>query len=113
MDTVRMIAYRAETAMALEWTRAGIELPAARRILQDLFATEADIHSEPEKNRLRICVHRAARPAVDRALDNLLQKLNDAQIQFPATEMRVCYELVGADQNPAVNQNGVNDSSQR
>lgn len=113
MDAVRMIAYRAETAMALEATRAGIELPAARRILQDLFTTEADIHSEPEKNRLRICVHRGARPAVDRALENLFQKLNDAQIQFPATEMRVCYELVGAEKNPAVSQNGVNDSSQR
>jgi hypothetical protein len=43
MDTVRTIAYRAETAMAGLLKRPGVDLPAVRRLLQNLYVTEADV----------------------------------------------------------------------
>jgi hypothetical protein len=67
MDTVRMIAYRAETAMAGLLTGPRVDSAAARRLLQNLFVTEADILPEPENQRLRIRVHGASTPAPNRA----------------------------------------------
>ncbi|NOY69901.1 MAG: hypothetical protein GXP53_10535 [Deltaproteobacteria bacterium] len=95
MDTVRMIAYRAETAMAGILIGPAVDLPAARRLLQDLFVTEADILPEPEAGLLRIRIHNASRPAANRALLRLLEHLNAAEVEYPGTEMRLYYELGG------------------
>ncbi|NBB79606.1 MAG: hypothetical protein GVY36_09195, partial [Verrucomicrobia bacterium] len=43
LDTVRMIAYRAETVLCFLLGEQGVESAAARRMLQDLFTTEVDI----------------------------------------------------------------------
>ena len=45
LDTVRMIAYRTETAMVGLLLGPRVDSVAARRLLQDLFVTEADILS--------------------------------------------------------------------
>ena len=66
MDTVRMIAYRAETAIMGLMTGSGLSPSAARRLFQDLFVTEADILPDTENNRLTIRVHNGSRAAVDR-----------------------------------------------
>jgi len=95
MDTVRMIAYRAETAMAGIMTGPNIDMPAARQLLQDLFVNDADILPEPEKNILRVQIHNAARPAANRSLEQLLMKLNEAEIIYPGTDMRIVYQMRG------------------
>jgi len=102
IDSVHMIAYRSETAMTNLLRGSSIDLPAARRILQDLFVTEADIVPEPEKNRLRIRIHGASRPAVNRELAILFDQLNAAEICYPGTELRLIYEL-GVKVRPAEN----------
>jgi len=96
MDTIRMIAYRAETAMAGILIGPTVDLPAARRLLQDLFVTEADILPEQEAGLLRIRIHNASRPAANRALLRLFEQLNDAEVEYPGTEMRLYYELGGS-----------------
>ena len=63
MDTIRMIAYRAETAMIGLITSPTVDSPKARRLLQDLFVTEADILPDPENKKLKIRVHSASRLA--------------------------------------------------
>ncbi|MCP4339200.1 MAG: hypothetical protein GY799_10010 [Desulfobulbaceae bacterium] len=95
MDTVKMIAYRAETAMAgLLKGKTVLDLPAARRVLQDLYVTEANILPDPKKNLLHVRVHNASRPAVNAALTQLFEELNAAEFCYPGTEMRMTYELV-------------------
>ena len=89
MDTVRMIAYRAETVMMGLVTGFGLSPSAARRLLQDLFVTEADILPDTENNRLTVRVHNASRPAADRALEQLLEHLNCRSIQLPGTQEAV------------------------
>ena len=93
IDTVRMIAYRAETAMVGLLTAPTVDSAAARGLLQDLFVTEADILPEPEKQLLRIRVHGASTPAANRALLRLIEQLNAAEILYPGTELRLIYEL--------------------
>jgi transposase len=95
MDTIRMIAYRAETAMVGLITGPTVDSSDARRLLQDLFVTEADIQPEPENQQLNIRVHSASRPAANRALAQLFEHLNNAEVKYPGTEMRLVYELGG------------------
>ena len=79
MDTVRMIAYRAETAMMGLMTGPGLSPSAVRRLLQDLFVTEADILPDTENSQLTVGVHNGSRPAVDRALEHIMfEYLNNA-----------------------------------
>jgi hypothetical protein len=95
MDTIRMIAYRAETAMVGLITGPTVDSPAARRLLQDLFVTEADILPDPENKNLNIRVHSASRPAANRALAQLFDHLNKAEVNYPGTDMRLVYQLGG------------------
>ena len=95
MDTIRMIAYRAETAMVGLITGPTVDSSDARRLLQDLFVTEADILPDPENEQLNIRVHSASRPAANRALAQLFEHLNKAEVKYPGTEMRLVYELGG------------------
>ena len=95
MDAVRMIAYRAETAMCALLRPPGRENTPARRLLQDLFVTEADIRPEADAGQLHIEVHRGSRPAVDRALESLFEHLNEMEFIFPGTELTLHYQLVG------------------
>ena len=95
MDTIRMIAYRAETAMAGLIKGPTVDTPAARRILQDLFVTEADILPDADAKILTVRVHKGSRPAVNRALSLLFKRLNESEVIYPGTDMRISYELGG------------------
>jgi transposase len=95
MDTIRMIAYRAETAMVGLITGPTVDSPAARRLLQDLFVTEADILPDPENKQLNIRVHSASRPAANRALAQLFEHLNKAEVNYPGTDLRLVYQIRG------------------
>lgn len=97
LDTVKMIAYRAETAMAGLLTGPTVDTPAARRLLQDLFVTEADILPDAANKILRIKVHSASRPAANKSLQSLFAKLNESEIIFPGTDMRLIYEIGSGD----------------
>jgi hypothetical protein len=101
MDTIRMIAYRAETAMLGLISGPTVNPSTARRLLQDLFVTEADILPEPEKNRLSVRVHNASRPAANRALEELFENLNNAKVKYPGTDMQLVYQIGGfSNSNP-------------
>jgi hypothetical protein len=93
LDTVKMVAYRAETAMAAYLKSKTVGTSAARQILLDLFSTEADILPDKENNILRVQAHGASRPAVNRVLEKLFVTLNEAEVIYPGTDMQLHYEL--------------------
>jgi transposase len=93
LDTVRMVAYRAETALAAQLKSKTVDTPAARQILLDLFSTEADIIPDKEKKILLVRVHGASRPVVNRVLEDLFVTLNKTEMIYPGTEMQLRYEL--------------------
>lgn len=70
-----------------------VDSPTARWLLQDLFVTEADIMPDPENEKLNIHVHNASRSAANRALAQLFDHLNKAQVNYPGTDMRLVYQL--------------------
>ena len=96
LDAVRMIAYRAETAMVPLLMSETVDSSEARAILQAIFLTEADILPEPQHERLRVQVHRSACPVTDSHRQKLFDLLNQTETRYPGTNLRLAYELVGA-----------------
>jgi transposase len=111
VDTIGMIAYRAETAMIPLVLNEHLDSPAARTLLQNLFRSSADLVPEQEQRRLRVCVHRSSRPVTDRRLRELFAVLNEAEVIYPGTDLTLHYELLeNAGTGPP---DGVTESSQK
>ena len=97
MDTIRMIAYRAETAMAGLLLGSTVDMSDARRLLQTLYVTDADILPDMANNLLRVRIHNASTPADNRLIAALLEELNKAEIEYPGSNLVLFYELVNSD----------------
>ncbi len=95
MDTVKLIAYRAETAI----TKIAGEVLAreedARSLVRDLFRSEADLSPDTEAGVLRVAVHPMANPRSNRAIEHLLGVLNATESTYPGTTLKLVYTLVG------------------
>jgi hypothetical protein len=94
VDTIKMIAYRAETAMATlvqEWLAHGDE---ARALLREIYTTEADILPDEEAQTLTVRLHHLANPLSDKAAQALADHLNATETVYPGTKLRLRFELV-------------------
>ena len=83
LDTIKMVAYRSESAMVNLLTKPTIDSAEARRMLQDLFISDADIVAEHEEKILRIRVHNASVPATNRSLAAMFEELNKKKTSTP------------------------------
>ena len=94
LDTLRMIVYRAETALMPPVAAALGQRPgeSARCALRALFQTDASLHADPAQGTLRVQFLRLADPAHDRALDPLFKQLNDTRTIYPGTQLRLIYD---------------------
>jgi hypothetical protein len=109
VDTVKMIAYRAETAMASVVRESLARTDDARSLLCDLFRSEADLEPDQEQGVLRVKIHPMSNPRSNRAIAHLLEHLNAAEFPYPGTNLRLVYSIAGEaetpnlapDQNPA------------
>ena len=109
VDTVKMIAYRAETAMASIVREDLARTDDARSLLRDLFRSAADLLPDLEQGVLRVQIHPMSNPRSNRAITHLLAHLNAAEFTYPATNLQLVYSIAGQaetpclapDQNPA------------
>jgi hypothetical protein len=97
VDTIKLVAYRAETAMAHVLREA---LPAGRqgeerRLLQSLYASEADLIPDEAAGTLTVGLHYPANAMLGRAAAQLCEELTATETVFPTTKLRLVYELVG------------------
>ena len=92
-DTVKMIAYRAETALV------GLLIPhlkkeeEARALIRELFVSSADLEPDEPANTLTVSIHRMTCPAHDKAIAALLAELTLAPFVHPETGIRILYQL--------------------
>ncbi len=93
-DTVKMIAYRAETALVALLRRHLKKEDDARALIRALFVSSADLRPDPQTQTLRVIIHRMATPAHDRAIAALLDDLNELSFRHPETGDRLVYSLV-------------------
>ena len=93
-DTVKMIAYRAETAMVALLRRHLKNKDEARALIRHLFVASADIEPDERAKTLTIRVHRMANPAQDKAIAGLLDELTQQGFCHPETGAKMIYTLV-------------------
>lgn len=97
VDTIRMIAYRAETALvtlvAPHYKRTHRE---GRALVRELLESPADVLPDPEAGLLRIKLHPLANPRSNEAVAALCRHLNSAQTTYPKTDWILHYEPVNA-----------------
>jgi hypothetical protein len=97
VDTIKLVAYRAETAMAqvlrevLPKGRQGEE----RRLLQSLYASEADLIPDTQAGTLTVRLHYPANPMLGQAVAHLCEELTATETVFPTTQLRLVYQVAG------------------
>ena len=94
LDTLKMIAYRAETGLcALLRDEVG-RLEDVRPLIRQIFRQDANLLPDPEHQRLTVAVHHLTNPQADAAAAALLAKLNTLAFQYPGTNLTLHYQLV-------------------
>jgi hypothetical protein len=94
IDTIRMISYRAETAMAILLRDVLARSDDARALLREIFTTEADLIPDEENGTLTVRLHHLTNHMSDEAARFLAKQLNASQTYYPATNLRLIYKLV-------------------
>lgn len=99
LDTIKMIAYRAETAMANLLRETMSHPDEARSLLRALYQSDADLLPDHKEGILTVRLHHMANRCSDVAIQKLCHELNATKTQFPGTGLRLVLEL-GSNLNP-------------
>ncbi len=94
LDTVRMIAYRAETAIS---AMAGTELSSpedARSMVKAMFNTTVNLHPNTGCKKLRVVLHPLAETRLNKMAEAMLVHLNETKFIYPGTELQMVYEML-------------------
>ncbi len=94
IDTIKLVAYRAETAMVNIARQTMRHQDEARSLLRSLYATEADILPDHERKTLTVRLHQPANRCSAITIKNLCRELNATNTKFPGTDLRLAYEMV-------------------
>lgn len=97
IDTLKMIAYRAETSMASllrEYMARGDD--DARALLRQIYQTEADLTPDLPAQTLTVRLHHLTQAAHDQAIEQLLADLNATETVFPGTKLTLVFKLGSA-----------------
>ncbi len=94
IDTIKIVAYRAETAM-MDIVRQTMRHPnESRSLLRSIYATEADILPDHEGKILTVRLHQPANRCSAITIENLCLELNATNTKFPGTDLRLNYKVV-------------------
>lgn len=97
VDTIKMIAYRAETTLmhlAREKLARGHE--DARAWVRTLMQSAVDLRPDPKSQTLTVRVHLQATLAQDSVLDDVCAELNATETVYPGTNLRLIFQKVGS-----------------
>ncbi len=94
IDTIKMVAYRAETAMAQIAREKMHRDDDARSLLRAIYSTEADLLPDENAGTLTVRVHHQANRCSDEVIRHFCTELNQTETIFPGTNLRLVYELV-------------------
>ena len=94
-DTIKMLAYRAETSLcALLRPFFARHEEEARDFLKTVFRLPADLVPLRQQRRLLVRLHSMSNPRSNRALAALCEIMNERQVRYPGTELCLVFEPV-------------------
>ena len=96
LDTIKLIAYRAETAL-VELARDKMHrLDDARSVIRQLFRTEVDLIPDQQNKTLTVRLHPLTTEVRDQVLRYICQELTSTETVFPTTNLQLIYEIAGS-----------------
>ena len=93
-DTVKMIAYRAETALVGLLRPHLAKEEEARALIRELLVSSADLEPNADEGTLTVRIRGMTCPAHNKAISNLLTDLTNLHFRHPETNARMIYALV-------------------
>jgi hypothetical protein len=94
IDTIKLIAYRAETAMVNIARQTMRRQDDARHLVRSLYTMEADLLPDYEDRKLIVRLHQPANRCSAETILNILSELNATETIFPGTDLRLVYKMV-------------------
>ena len=93
LDTIKTIAYRAETSMASTVRETLKRTDDARALLRQIDDTEVDLLPDLDAKTLTVRLHHLTQAAHDAAARYLCEELTATETVFPGTDLRLVYKL--------------------
>jgi hypothetical protein len=93
VDTIKMIAYRAETSLVSLLREDLARSDDARALIRQIFETDADLMPDLEVKTLTVRIHHLTQAAHDHALEQLCAALNETQTVFPGTDLTLVFKV--------------------
>jgi hypothetical protein len=100
VDTLKLIAYRAETALVQIVREKLQRADDARVLVRQIFESAADLCPNLEQKTLTVRLHRLSSHIHDAALEHLCQELTASETTYPGTDLRLVFEPVRTNQFP-------------
>lgn len=94
LDTIKLIAYRAETAMSNIIKEHMSHKDESRLLLKQIYKADANIKVDEKNKKLIVEIHRLAYWKDDKILEKLCQIMNETQTKFPDTKLKLFFKLV-------------------
>jgi hypothetical protein len=95
MNTIRMIVYRAETAVANlvapHYARSSEEI---RMLVKEIIKSDADLIPDHTGKKLTVRLHSLSTPRANAAVKELCNILNETETLFPGTDLCLVYKTV-------------------
>jgi len=92
MNIIKMIAYRAETALV------NLIIPVyinhqndKRQIIQTMLASSANLEPDYKNSILKVTIHSQSTPRANKALKHLCDELNQTEVCYPQTNLRLVF----------------------
>jgi hypothetical protein len=101
IDTIKLIAYRAETALVQIARETLCRHDDARSFVRSLFASSVNLRPDPAQGELHVQIHGQANPIHDATLAAMCRELNNAEILYPGTNLRLVYSPLRSSVFPA------------
>jgi hypothetical protein len=96
LDTIKLIAYRAETALTHFAREKMHRLDDARSLIRQVFRTEVDLIPDPQNKTLTVRLHPLTADVHDQVAKYLCEELTSTETVFPGTDLRLVYEIAGS-----------------
>ena len=95
VDTIKLIAYRAETALVSTVREKLARADDGRALVRELMRTPADLHPDLETKTLTVRLHPLPSRLQDEAARHLAEELTATETIFPGTDLRLVFILNG------------------
>ena len=96
LDTIKLIAYRAETALSNMAKEHMSHKDESRLLLKQIYKTDANLIIDDKNQKLIVEIHRLAHWKDDIVLEELCTAMNQTETKFPDSNLTLNYKLVSS-----------------